>query len=238
MRWIELSSPTLVAFISKVPNWFTVPEETSSPTVLSTGRDSPVITAWFTDVFPERITPSTGMVSPGRTRRISSTATSVAATMVSVPSLTSLAVCGVRRTSFSIPARAFATVSSSNKAPNCMINATSPAAKSSSIKTEAISARDTRTSALMSNSVIRPMTASMIMGIPHRIMATQAASNGSGISLKILMISAIPEMTRKQMSFFIPPISIRASSFLTDSFIMAPSFCIIPIGVYVVKKQL
>ena len=224
---MELSSPTLVAFISKVPNWFTVPEETSSPMVLSTGRDSPVITAWFTDVFPERITPSTGMVSPGRTRRISSTATSVAAIMVSVPSLTSFAVWGVRRTSFSIPARALATVSSSNKAPNCMINATSPAAKFSPIKTEAISARDTRTSALMSNSVIRPMTASMIMGIPHRIMATQAASNGSGISLKILMISAIPEMTRKQMSFFIPPISIRASSFLTDSFIMDPSFCII-----------
>lgn len=111
---MELSSPTLVAFISKVPNWFTVPEETSSPMVLSTGRDSPVITAWFTDVFPERITPSTGMVSPGRTRRISSTATSVAAIMVSVPSLTSFAVWGVRRTSFSIPARALATVSSIN----------------------------------------------------------------------------------------------------------------------------
>ena len=43
--WIELSSPTLDARISKAPNWFTVPLETSSPTVLSTGRDSPVITA-------------------------------------------------------------------------------------------------------------------------------------------------------------------------------------------------
>ena len=45
MRWLELSSPTFVAFISKAPNWLTVPEETSSPTPLSTGSDSPVITA-------------------------------------------------------------------------------------------------------------------------------------------------------------------------------------------------
>ena len=45
MRWIELSSPTLVARISKEPNWLTVPLETSSPSPLSTGRDSPVMTA-------------------------------------------------------------------------------------------------------------------------------------------------------------------------------------------------
>ena len=50
IRCIELSSPTLVASISKVPNWLTVPLETSSPTVLSTGKDSPVITASFIDV--------------------------------------------------------------------------------------------------------------------------------------------------------------------------------------------
>ena len=45
MRWMELSSPTFVAFISKAPNWLTVPEETSSPTPLSTGSDSTVMTA-------------------------------------------------------------------------------------------------------------------------------------------------------------------------------------------------
>ena len=45
MRWMELSSPTLVARISKAPYWLTVPLDTSSPTVLSTGSDSPVITA-------------------------------------------------------------------------------------------------------------------------------------------------------------------------------------------------
>ena len=45
MRWMELSSPTRVERISKAPNWLTVPLITSSPTPLSTGRDSPVITA-------------------------------------------------------------------------------------------------------------------------------------------------------------------------------------------------
>ena len=45
MRWMELSSPTFVARISNAPKRLTVPEATSSPTVLSTGSDSPVITA-------------------------------------------------------------------------------------------------------------------------------------------------------------------------------------------------
>ena len=31
IRWIELSSPTFDALISKAPNWFTVPLDTSSP---------------------------------------------------------------------------------------------------------------------------------------------------------------------------------------------------------------
>ena len=47
IRWMELSSPTFAASISKAPNWFTVPLNTSSPGPLSTGRDSPVMTAWL-----------------------------------------------------------------------------------------------------------------------------------------------------------------------------------------------
>ncbi len=69
MRCRELSSPTLVASMVKAPNWFTVcrwPPRPPSP--LSTGRDSPVMTDWSMEVWPWRITPSTGMVSPGRTR--------------------------------------------------------------------------------------------------------------------------------------------------------------------------
>ena len=52
-----------------------------------------------------------------------------------------------------------------------MINATSPAAKSSPMQTEAISAMDTSTSALMSKAVISPMAASSKMGTPHRMIA-------------------------------------------------------------------
>ena len=81
IRWIELSSPTLTASMSKEPNWFTVPLDTSSPGPLSTGRDSPVITAWLMEVWPDRITPSTGTVSPGRTRSRSPTRTCSAGTV-------------------------------------------------------------------------------------------------------------------------------------------------------------
>ena len=59
-----------------------------------------------------------------------------------------------------------------------MIKATSPAAKSSPMHIEAMRAKDTNTSALMSKAVTRPMTASSTMGTPHRMMATQAASEG------------------------------------------------------------
>ena len=219
IRWMELSSPTLVARISKEPNWLTVPEETSSPTVLSTGRDSPVITAWLTDVCPERITPSTGTVSPGRTRSRSPTLTCSAGTIFSESPAITLAVCGVRCTSFSIPARALATVRSSRSAPSCMINATSPAAKSSPMQIEAISASDTSTSALMSNAVTRPINASRIMGIPHTRIATQAISKGSGTIPSRLSTSDTPAITRQAISFFVPPSSRNRSNISMNFFI-------------------
>ena len=50
MRWMELSSPTRDARIVNAPNWLTVPLDTSSPALLSTGSDSPVMTAWLMDV--------------------------------------------------------------------------------------------------------------------------------------------------------------------------------------------
>ena len=58
IRCMELSSPTRVARISKEPKRFTVPELTSSPADLSTGRLSPVMTLWSTEVSPEMTTPS------------------------------------------------------------------------------------------------------------------------------------------------------------------------------------
>ena len=79
-----------------------------------------------------------------------------------------------------MPALAFATVKSSKSAPSCIINAISPAAKSSLIQTDAINAIDTKTSALISNAVISPIIASNTIGTPHKIIATHAISNGSG----------------------------------------------------------
>ena len=211
MRWMELSSPTRVARMSKEPKRFTVPDETSSPTPLSTGRLSPVITAWSTEVSPEIITPSTGIVSPGRTRSTSPTRTSVAGIISSPPDMRR-AVCGVSCTSRSMPARALATVKSSSSAPSCMMNATSPAAKSWPVATDAMSASDTSTSALMSNTVIRPMTASSIIGTPQSMIATQAASKGSSTTPDRLTSSETPHSTRKTISRFVPPHSQTASS--------------------------
>ena len=119
-----------------------------------------------------------------------------------------------------MPARALATVRSSSRAPNCMMKATSPAAKSSPMQTEAMRARDTSTSALMSKAVTRPMTASSTMGMPQRMMATHAASKGSGSSRKILTSSARLERIRNTMSFFVPPSSSSDSSF-SMAFFMA-----------------
>ena len=174
------------------------------------------------DVCPERITPSTGTVSPGRTRILSPIATWSAGMIFSESSVMTRALRGVRWTSFSIPALALATVRSSSSAPSCMMKATSPAAKSSPMQTDAMRARETSTSALMSKAVISPMTASMMIGMPQRMIAIQAASKGSGIRSNRLMISDRPPRTRKAMSFRIPPSSIKASVFSINLFIMKP----------------
>ena len=50
IRRMDESSPTRVAAMSNEPNWLTVPDDTSSPGPLSTGRLSPVMTAWLTEV--------------------------------------------------------------------------------------------------------------------------------------------------------------------------------------------
>ena len=176
------------------------------------------------DVSPDIILPSTGIVSPGRTRSISPALTSSAGTILSEPFSIILAVLGVSLTRFSMPARALATVRSSKRAPSCMMKATSPAAKSSPIITEAMRAMDTSTSAFMSNLVTRPMTASAIIGSPHSIMAIQAASNGRGTRSKMLIISAAAEMAKKVMSFFTPPSSRRCSSFSIEGSILSYTY--------------
>ena len=75
------------------------------------------------------------------------------------------------------------------------------------MQTDAISASETSTFALMSNAVTRPMTASKMMGMPQRMIAAHEASNGKGTRSKMLTISAMPEITSSVISFFVPPSS-------------------------------
>ena len=153
------------------------------------------------------------MVSPGSTRSRSPTLTASAGTAVSFPPVMTPAVCGVRWTSFSMPARARATVSSSRRPPSCMMNATSPAVKSSPMQTDAIGASETSTSALMPNAVTRPMTASKMMGMPQRMIAAHEVSNGKGTRSKMLTINAMPEITSSVISFLCRPALKNAPAF-------------------------
>ena len=77
--WIILAtvlSPKLfVVFILMTPERLTQPEMTSSPTVMSRGRLSPVSATVFRADVPSSITPSSGTFSPGRTMMVSPTAT-------------------------------------------------------------------------------------------------------------------------------------------------------------------
>ena len=94
-----------------------------------------------------------------------------------------------------------------------MMNATSPAAKISPMHTDATSARDTNTSALISNAVTSPMTASSTIGTPHRIIATRAGSNAPIRTPHRLQMTAAPDSASSVTSFLMPPSSKSASSF-------------------------
>ena len=99
---IVVSSPTLVARRSICPVRFVVPAKTCAPSCASTGALSPVRLAWLISVVPRVTSPSTGRFSPGRTRTVSPSSTSLRRTSCSLPSRTTRAVSGVRRTSCSI----------------------------------------------------------------------------------------------------------------------------------------
>jgi hypothetical protein len=70
----------------------------------------------------------------------------------------------------------------------------------------------------MLNAVTSPITASRIIGTPHRIIATHAISNGSEIRLKILLINAIADIISSTISFFVPPTSKIFSNFSINVF--------------------
>ena len=177
----ELSSPTFVAKISMEPKRLIVPQKTSSPTPLSTGRDSPVMIDWSTEVSPLRILPSTGIVSPGRMRRISPCRMSSAGTVSSIPSLSLRAFAGARLISFFRPFFARFVVASSKSAPMAMINATSPAANRSPIAIAANMAMQIKRAEdilLMPGLWIMRHTARYKRGIPLITTVTHAGSKG------------------------------------------------------------
>ena len=85
--WASIVSlPTRRARMTKLPDWLRVPPLTLSPGVFSTGTGSPVSIDSSTVLRPSCTTPSTGIWSPGRTRRRSPTATRSRATSSSEPS--------------------------------------------------------------------------------------------------------------------------------------------------------
>ncbi len=91
-----VSSPTRRASKTKAPDLLMDAEATLSPTVLSTGRLSPVRALSSTADAPSTMTPSTGMACPGRTAILSPTRTSSTGISTSAPSRSTLAVLGAR----------------------------------------------------------------------------------------------------------------------------------------------
>ena len=89
-----VSSPTLLAVHFIKPEVLIVAAETLSPSALSTGILSPVSADSSTALTPSTTTPSTGMLSPGRTTNVSPIRTVSMGTCSSVPSLTTVAILG------------------------------------------------------------------------------------------------------------------------------------------------
>ena len=89
-----VSTPTRDASHRINPDWLIVAADTESPTVLSTGILSPVNAASFTALLPSKITPSTGIFSPGRTTKISPFFTSSIETVTSLSPRITVAFCG------------------------------------------------------------------------------------------------------------------------------------------------
>ena len=96
MRASAVSLPIRLACIRKLPVLFSVPPITSSPLPFSTGIGSPVSMDSSTLDCPSKITPSTGIFSPGRTRTVSSSPTSSIGTSSSLPLRMIRAVRGCR----------------------------------------------------------------------------------------------------------------------------------------------
>ena len=98
---IVVSPPTLSARNFTKPLLFSVPLVTESPTVLFTGRLSPVIALSSIVVSPSRIIPSAAKLSPGLTKISSPITKSSTAIVISSPPRRTVACFGARFMSFS-----------------------------------------------------------------------------------------------------------------------------------------
>jgi len=86
IRASSVSAPTFSARMTSTPDPLMVAPTTLAPATLSTGMGSPVTIDSSTWLRPSTTTPSTGIFSPGRTRRRSPTRTSSSGTSDSDPS--------------------------------------------------------------------------------------------------------------------------------------------------------
>ena len=96
MTWESVvSCPTRSARQARAPFWLMVAALTGEPGNLSTGMLSPVRAASLTLDTPSATVPSTGTASPGLTKKMSPTATSLTGTVTALPSRNTVAVWGV-----------------------------------------------------------------------------------------------------------------------------------------------
>jgi len=124
-----VSLPALVTRTSNTPVRLFVPAKTCMPGTLSTGRDSPVMVASFTELRPLATSPSAGTLSPGRTRIRSPGLSALTWTSVSRPApSTKFALVGVSRIRASMDALAPSAVRVSTNWLRSMKNPISPAA--------------------------------------------------------------------------------------------------------------
>ena len=115
-----VSLPTLVASNFSRPCLLIVAPMTSSPTILSTGKLSPVIMLSSTAECPSMITPSTGTFSPGRTRTTSPDTTSAMGISTSCPLRTTRAVLACSPINFLIASLVWPLARTSSNLPSTM----------------------------------------------------------------------------------------------------------------------
>ena len=119
-----VSPPSFSVWTSITPLSFKVPTNTSSPTFLSTGIDSPVMEASFMAALPFVMTPSTAIFSPVWTWIMSPFLTFLMETSTNCPSTSLRHLCGTSFTSSATAFCVFIMVMSSRTSPMIIMNAT------------------------------------------------------------------------------------------------------------------